>query len=44
MGRVSDFHFEVEVVGVDADMAYTLGFERFTDRSPGAPWSRCWFA
>ena len=41
---VSDFHFHVEVVGVDGDMAYTLGFERSTDRSPGAPLSPCWFA
>jgi ketosteroid isomerase-like protein len=27
---VSDFHYEVEVAEVLGDMAYTLGFERFT--------------
>ena len=34
---VSDFHFDVEVVGVDGDMAYTLGFERFTGSIAGRP-------
>jgi ketosteroid isomerase-like protein len=27
--NVSDFRFDVEVVQVSGDMAYTLGFERF---------------
>ena len=34
---VSDFRFDVEVVDVSGDMAYTLGFERFNGvrrRSP----------
>jgi ketosteroid isomerase-like protein len=34
---VSDFHFDVEVVGVDGDMAYTLGFERFNGSIAGRP-------
>ena len=42
--NVSDFHFDVEVVGVDGGMAYTLGFERFNGRSPAARWSRYWSA
>lgn len=32
---VSDFHFDVEVLGVGADMAYTLGFERFNGSIAG---------
>ncbi len=34
---VSDFHFGVEVVGVDGGMAYTLGFERFNGSIDGRP-------
>jgi hypothetical protein len=34
---VSDFHFDVEVVGVDASSA-------LTDQSPDVRWSRCWCA
>jgi ketosteroid isomerase-like protein len=34
---VSDFHFDVEVVGVDGGMAYTLGFERFNGSIAGRP-------
>ena len=35
--NVSDFRFEVEVVGVSGDMAYTLGFERFNGSIAGRP-------
>ena len=42
--NVSDFHFDVEVVGVDGDMAYTWASSASTGRSPDAPWSPCWFA
>jgi ketosteroid isomerase-like protein len=34
---VRDFHFDVEVVGVDGNMAYTLGFERFNGSIAGRP-------
>ena len=34
---VSDFRFEVEVVEVNGDMAYTLGFERFNGSIAGGP-------
>ena len=34
---VSDFHFDVELVGVDRDLAYTLGFERFNGSIAGRP-------
>ena len=35
--NVSDFRFEVEVVQVIGDMAYTLGFERFNGSIAGRP-------
>jgi ketosteroid isomerase-like protein len=35
--NVSDFRFDVEVVGVSGDMAYTLGFERFNGSIAGRP-------
>ncbi len=35
--NVSDFRFEVEVVGVSGDMAYVLGFERFKGSIAGRP-------
>jgi len=35
--NVSDFRFDVEVVEVSGDMAYTLGFERFTGSIAGRP-------
>jgi ketosteroid isomerase-like protein len=35
--NVSDFRFEVEVVQVSGDMAYTLGFERFNGSIAGRP-------
>ena len=34
---VSDFHFDVELVGVEGDMAYTLGFERFNGSIASRP-------
>jgi ketosteroid isomerase-like protein len=34
---VSDFRFDVEVVEVRGDMAYTLGFERFNGSIAGRP-------
>ena len=34
---VSDFRFEVELVQVSGDMAYTLGFERFNGSIAGRP-------
>jgi ketosteroid isomerase-like protein len=34
---VSDFRFDVEVVDVSGDMAYTLGFERFNGSIAGRP-------
>ena len=34
---VSDFRFDVEVVDVIGDMAYTLGFERFNGSIAGRP-------
>ena len=34
---VSDFRFDVEVVEVSGDMAYTLGFERFNASIAGRP-------
>jgi ketosteroid isomerase-like protein len=34
---VSDFRFDVEVVNVSGDMAYTLGFERFNASVAGRP-------
>ena len=38
---VSDVDVDVEVVGVDGNMAYTRASSASTDRSPGAPWSPC---
>jgi ketosteroid isomerase-like protein len=35
--NVSDFRFDVEVVEVSGDMAYTLGFERFKGSIAGRP-------
>jgi ketosteroid isomerase-like protein len=35
--NVSDFRFDVEVVEVNGDMAYTLGFERFNASVAGRP-------
>ena len=35
--NVSDFRFDVEVVEVSGDMAYTLGFERFNASVRGRP-------
>jgi ketosteroid isomerase-like protein len=35
--NVSDYRFEVEVVQVSGDMAYTLGFERFNGSIAGRP-------
>ena len=35
--NVSDFRFDVEVVHVSGDMAYTLGFERFNGSIAGRP-------
>ena len=35
--NVSDFRFDVEVVGVSGDLAYTLGFERFNGSVAGRP-------
>ena len=35
--NVSDFRFDVEVVHVGGDMAYTLGFERFSGSIAGRP-------
>jgi ketosteroid isomerase-like protein len=37
ISNVSDFRFEVEVVQVSGDMAYTLGFERFNGSIAGRP-------
>jgi ketosteroid isomerase-like protein len=34
---VSDFRFDVELVEVSGDMAYTLGFERFNGSVAGRP-------
>ena len=34
---VSDFRFDVEIVEVSGDMAYTLGFERFRASVAGRP-------
>jgi ketosteroid isomerase-like protein len=34
---VSDFRFDVEVVEVNGDMAYTLGFERWSGSIAGRP-------
>ena len=34
---VSDFRYEVEVVGVSGDMAYTVGYERFNGSISGRP-------
>jgi ketosteroid isomerase-like protein len=34
---VSDFRFDVELVEVNGDMAYTLGFERFNGSIAGRP-------
>ena len=34
---VSDFRFDVELVEVSGDMAYTLGFERFNGSIAGRP-------
>jgi ketosteroid isomerase-like protein len=33
----SDFHYDVEVVDVSGDMAYTAGFERFKASRDGSP-------
>lgn len=35
--RVSDFRYDVELVEVSGDMAYTLGFERFQGSVAGRP-------
>ena len=35
--EVSDFRFDVELVEVSGDMAYTLGFERFIGSVAGRP-------
>ena len=35
--NVSDFRFDVEVLEVGEDMAYTLGFERFNGSIAGRP-------
>jgi ketosteroid isomerase-like protein len=35
--KVSNFRFDVEVVEVSGDMAYTLGFERFEGSIAGRP-------
>ena len=35
--NVSDFRFDVDVVEVSGDMAYTLGFERWTGSVAGRP-------
>ena len=35
--NVSDFRFDVELVEVSGDMAYTLGFERFNGSIAGRP-------
>ena len=35
--KVSDFRFDVETVAVSGDMAYTLGFERFSGSIAGRP-------
>jgi ketosteroid isomerase-like protein len=35
--NVSDFRFDVELVEVNGDMAYTLGFERFNGSIAGRP-------
>jgi ketosteroid isomerase-like protein len=35
--NVSDFRFDVDVVEVRGDMAYTLGFERFNGSIAGRP-------
>jgi ketosteroid isomerase-like protein len=35
--NVSDFRFDVELVEVNGDMAYTLGFERFEGSIAGRP-------
>jgi ketosteroid isomerase-like protein len=34
---VSEFRFDVEALGVGGDMAYTIGFERFTGSIAGRP-------
>src|SRR5262245_10160343 len=34
---VSDFRFDVETVNVTGDMAYTVGYERFTGSIKGRP-------
>jgi ketosteroid isomerase-like protein len=34
---VSDFRFDVEVADVSGDMAYTVGYERFTGSIDGRP-------
>jgi ketosteroid isomerase-like protein len=34
---VSDFSFDIEVAEVGADMAYTVGYERFTGSIDGRP-------
>ena len=35
--EVSDFRFDVEAAGVDGDMAYSLGYERFNGSIDGRP-------
>lgn len=42
--NVSDFRFDVEVVEVGGEMAYTLGFERFKGSIAGRPIDRSPFA
>jgi quercetin dioxygenase-like cupin family protein/ketosteroid isomerase-like protein len=37
LSNVSDYRFDVEVVEVSGDMAYTLGFERFNGSIAGRP-------
>jgi ketosteroid isomerase-like protein len=37
LSDVSDFRYEVEVVGVSGDMAYTVGYERFNGSISGRP-------
>ena len=34
---VTDFRFEVELIGISGDMAYTLGYERFNGSIRGRP-------
>ena len=35
--NVSDFRYDVEVVGVSGDLAYTVGYERFNGSIRGRP-------